>query len=361
MAYYPRKYFPDLPPLSRPSDYPPPRPDYQSYEPYYPRRRQAYQPYEPDYPRPLESDIGPVEEYNTTDYVVNKRYKYYGLVLCFLSVASLAFEIANVVFTILTFKDTITPSPLAVPYILTWIAAGIWGSIPVFITGVLAIKVAGTYKVQVRVFALFCSMSAVVFAPAMIGLSIAEIIMYPKSNLKFEGKTCYSFDDTGTLSCPKFFLPLAVAILGGIEFYLTLMVTIIFCFCNRPGKEKTKVSGLPAEYQPADYPPDAPYSSYPELIRRRQAPYYRSMPPSGQPQELPSRGDVAPDLSFLRSYHDSRPFMSRGFGMASAYNHGLTYGNLPGATPVSPFYGSIPSLAAFGAPGPNPAYRIVYN
>lgn len=325
--------------------------------------------------RPLGSDIRPADEYNPVEYVVNKRYKYYGIVLCFLAVASFALEIANVIFTIFNFKKLYSDGPLAVPYILTWIAAGVWGSIPVFITGILAIKVAGTYKNQVRVFALFCSLSAVVFAPAMIALSIAEIIMYPKSLITINSITCYSLEDTATLICPKFVLPLVVAIVGGIEFYLTLMVTVVF-WCCKPGKAVKRTKAVPSSF---DYDRDAPYSPYdPEMVQRRQAPYYRGLPPSGlQPQEdsmaadpemqvvrLPQRVDVAPDLSFLRSYHDSRPFMSRGFGIAPAYNHGLSYGNLPGVAPSSvvyPFSGSMPSLAAFGTPGPNPAYRIVYN
>src|SRR6218665_626352 len=64
----------------------------------------------------------------STNYVVNKRYKYYGIFLCFLSIASFAIEIANVVYTVINSNSS---ESLNLPYILTWIAAGTWGSIPV--------------------------------------------------------------------------------------------------------------------------------------------------------------------------------------------------------------------------------------
>lgn len=81
---------------------------------------------------------------DAADYVVNKRYKYYGVVLCFLSVASFAVEIVNIA---LTFSGNLKDSngvaiskPFEVPYILTCIAAGVWGSIPVSTSYILCYR-----------------------------------------------------------------------------------------------------------------------------------------------------------------------------------------------------------------------------
>lgn len=295
---------------------------------------------------------------NQGGQIINQRYKYYGYALLLMAFAILGLEIGNVAFTYNTFKPgttTFVKKAFAAPYILTWIAPGIWGAIPILITGYLAVRVAGKINKLVRIFALFCSLSATVFTPAIISVSVAEIMMY--SNNIPAGDTqppfgtinkCYQFSSAASLSCPKFILPLIVAVLGGVAFYLTMMVTIIFCCCW----DQKDVDGAPAdttettqvidEYYPyARNPPNYPPMARPPPPQPYPEPIYRAAPRM-----------VQPNMDFLSAYPAYRPATSRGFGFAPAYNR-QSYGGFPG---------TLPSLTNFGGGDqlPNPAYRVVY-
>lgn len=320
---------------------------------------------------PPVSTSQPVATTDAKEYIVNKRYKYVGYTLVLIALAVLGVEVGNVIYTATNFSNGFSAKPFAAPYILTWIAPGIWGAIPVFITGVLSIRVAGKLNKLVRLFALFCALSAVVFTPAIVAVSITEIVMYPDitdaAKPMVGSNRCYSLSTPASLSCPKFILPLIVAVLASIAFYLTLMITIVFCCCWNPNTGIPKAS-TPITDTTTQAP--APATTHTTQVIDEYYPYSRfpqgggmyprsfnmmGLPPAGRPYfddtvGPPPRNMMEPDMNFLSSYPVPRPIVSRGFGFAPAYNRD-SYGNFPG---------SLPSLAGFGNQGPNPAYRVVY-
>jgi len=169
-------------------------------------------------------------------------FKMYGAVLAVLAVATLALGIADVVMTMQNYcTPWVTTSPVwctmtGEPYIWTWVASGIWGSVPIFLAGLFAMCIGSDPAAWTRGFALLTILSAIVFAPAIIILTSIELWR--------DGAATYTFYTLGNSSLAagtimpttnpyqaKFAIPLAIAILGGLMFLMTLIVTLNLCCC----------------------------------------------------------------------------------------------------------------------------------
>jgi hypothetical protein len=168
----------------------------------------------------------------------------YGTILALFGAASLSLGIANVVLTKEAYcnpwmEDANTwCSSTKEPYIWTWVAPGIWGSVPIFLAGLFGMCLSSHPQGWSRMFALFVFVSAIVFAPGMTVLSSIECWRGSASEYNF-----YMHHDgvkQGNIWTPdhddpyqaKFALPLVIAILGGIEFLMTALVTLQFCCCG---------------------------------------------------------------------------------------------------------------------------------
>jgi hypothetical protein len=174
--------------------------------------------------------------------VFNARmFKVYGAILAILAAATLSLGIANVVMTRQAYCDPWMDdeptycSNTKEPYIWTWVASGIWAGAPIFIAGLFSMSLSADPSRWTRLFALFIFLSAIVFSPAMIILSSIEVWRGGASKWNF-----YKMDSDlmeGNIMVEespyqaKFALPLVIAILGGIMFLMTGLITLTLCCC----------------------------------------------------------------------------------------------------------------------------------
>lgn len=112
----------------------------------------------------------------------------------------------------------------------TWVASGIWGSLPTFIFGILAIRLGKrSSPMGSSWFELFAFLSAFIFAPAMIVLSALEV-------WKGSGIYYWSYDTSSSLTkddLAKAIIPIVIAGLGLIEFLMAFIAIWNLCCCRR--------------------------------------------------------------------------------------------------------------------------------
>lgn len=177
-----------------------------------------------------------------TPQVFNARaFKIYGAVLALLAAATLSLGIANVVLTKEAYCNPwekaapVYCSTANEPYIWTWVGSGIWASVPIFFAGIFAMCLSSNPGKWTRVWALLIFLSAIVFAPGMCVLSSIEVWRGAESEHTF-----YSLKDgikAGTITPDdnpyqaKFALPLVIAILAAIMFFMTSIITLMLCCC----------------------------------------------------------------------------------------------------------------------------------
>jgi len=181
-------------------------------------------------------------QYQQQPVVFNAQtFKIYGAILALLAAATLALGIANVVLTKQAYCEPwqegapVYCSGTKEPYIWTWVAPGIWASVPIFLAGIFAMCISTDPANWTRCFALMIFLSAIVFSPAMIVLSSMELWrghaatwnFYKLNNDLMEGNIMV--EDSPYKA--KFALPLVIAILGGVMFIMTGIITLILCCC----------------------------------------------------------------------------------------------------------------------------------
>lgn len=158
--------------------------------------------------------------------------------------------------------------------IFSWIASGVWASIAAFTVGVLAMQFP---KDQTKKFALLATvafLTAVVILPAMIVLNVLEAYWVAVSNV-------YNlYTQTGDVA--KFILPLIIAILGLVEFFMVAGVLLTVCIKPRykiPATADNRVEHQQEQQQQ----PVAP--QLPAPVRKSDDPYagLGPIPASGYP------------------------------------------------------------------------------
>jgi hypothetical protein len=183
-----------------------------------------------------------MQAYQQQPVVFNARmFKAYGAILAIMAAAALALGIANVVLTKQAYCEPwseaapVYCSGTKEPYIWTWVAPGIWASVPIFLAGIFAMCISNDPANWTRCFALMIFLSAIVFSPAMIVLSAMEVWRGGAAQWNF-----YKLDSSlmeGNIKVTdspfqaKFALPLVIAIIGGIMFIMTGIITLILCCC----------------------------------------------------------------------------------------------------------------------------------
>jgi hypothetical protein len=175
----------------------------------------------------------------------------FGELLALLAAATLSLSVADIILTIQYYCINGGEGPYCPmtndkePYWPIWVASGIWGSAPVFLTGLLAIC-SGEDHIKQRWLSFFVLISAIVFTPAIVILTSVEI--WRGSASKY---SLYSLGSGGVqpgiitpASNPyvaKFALPLVVVILGGIMHLMTFWVMCCQCFCSPAGAPAAEV------------------------------------------------------------------------------------------------------------------------
>lgn len=249
--------------------------------------------------------------------------KIYGAILALLAAASLSLGIANVVLTKEAYCNpweeggSVWCSSTKEPYIWTWVASGIWASLPIFLAGLFAMCVSANPFAWTRWFALFIFLSAIVFAPGMIVLSsietwrgsASEYHFYKLDNGVKEGNIMPDGDNPYQA---KFALPLTIAILGGLEFLLTAWVALSFCCCV----ENLDINMPDVLAPPAPRPPVAYYSPRPQVTSQvdvyRPAPRYNPVGVGVGYGNFPSRANFG-------GYFSANAGLYGGGGGSNAY------------------------------------------
>lgn len=297
--------------------------------------------------------------------VFNARaFKIYGALLALMAAATLSLGIANVVLTKEAYCNpwnTMSPlwcSTAEEPYIWTWVAPGIWASIPIFFAGMFSMCISSNPGRCTRVFALLIFLSALVFAPGMCVLSSIEVWRGSEASYHFykltDGLMPGNIKPDDNPYQAKFAIPLVIAIIAAIMFLMTSVVTLFLCCCMQS-------LGI---YQPQEI--DA-------LSGAQTTQVYQQAAPAPAPQQViqnyfPSRGSQEvyyPSRPQVRNYYDtdgyrppSDPYARFGPVQASVptrynpSNPAAFYGNFANMAPVNGGGGSFASEFF----KPNPAY-----
>jgi len=157
---------------------------------------------------------------------------WYGVVLCVLSLASLALGVADVVLTYRTYmedkkcKDSTTPDYcLPANLVYTWVAVGIWASLPVFMFGIYCIYKGNPSSQQCGCYQLLAFSSVLIFTPAMVVISAIEV--YKGRNVYYWKAQSLPEDDL-----VKAILPIVIASLGFIQHVVSLFALSCMCCCT---------------------------------------------------------------------------------------------------------------------------------
>jgi hypothetical protein len=285
--------------------------------------------------------------------VFNVRWwKIYGAILALMAAASLALGIADVVLTVEGYCspwNSAAPMYCSVtgePYIWTWVASGIWCSIPIFLAGIFAMCLSGNPVRWTRVFALLIFLSAIVFAPGMVVLSGIELWRGWASTCNFytlnPSLAVGSIVPTSNPYEAKFAIPLVIAIIGGIMFVMTAIVTMELCCCmNRIG---IYLPGQTDQYEGVQQIAAPPMPPQPII---HNDVYYPARPQINHQYAVESVTEQRSD-PFSR-YSASLPYMpTRYSNVPNPYGSGVMYGNFASRAQPSSFASDFFK--------PNPAY-----
>jgi len=202
----------------------------------------------------------------------------FGILLSLLAAATLALGVADVVVTYKTYMDgmncaTYPTLSYCSNLVWTWVASGIWGSLPVFIFGVLSIYKGSNPMRQVNYFDLFAFICAFIFTPAIIVLSAIEVWM---------GRDVYYWNgQNGGLTSDdlvKAIIPIVISGLGLVMMIMTLTALFYLC-CNQAGPP------MPYTNQYSGYPQgtyDRPYKMQQannQVTRSQASTFYAAQAP----------------------------------------------------------------------------------
>jgi hypothetical protein len=178
----------------------------------------------------------------------------FGIILSLLAASSLALGVADVVVTYKTYMDAMNCKNFQSPVqcqtnnlVFTWVAVGIWGSLPVFIFGILAIYKGSRPMQQVNYFDFLAYLCAFIFTPAIVVLSAIEV--YRGSGVYYWPAVNQSDD------LVKAIIPIVISGLGLVEFIMCLTGMFYLC-CNQAS---SMMYGGGAMGQPVMRPTTSPY------------------------------------------------------------------------------------------------------
>lgn len=254
-----------------------------------------------------------------------RMFKIYGAILALMAAGTLALGISNVVMTKQAYCDPWTEddpaycSSTADPYIWTWVASGIWGSAPIFLAGIFSMCLSSDPGRWTRLFSLLIFLSAIIFAPAMIILSAIECWrgsagkwnFYKMDSELMEGNILV--EDSPYQA--KFALPLVIAILAGIMFLMTGLITLMLCCCMQS-------IGV--------------YWNNDMHAARTTQPIYQPNPGMVQPKEVyyPPRAQIRSQVDYQPT---TGPYLATRYNsVLDPYNPGVQFGNFPARAFSSP-------------------------
>jgi len=261
--------------------------------------------------------------------------------LSLFAAASLALGVADVVYTYQTYMvgkscSTNTSPAYCNPNVLifTWIAVGIWASVPVFIYGIIVLRHAGaTVMRKSMCMELLVFLCTFIFTPAMIVISAIEV---------WKGMNVFYWTANGlpTDDIVKAALPIAIAVLGGIEWLMCAIGLYYCCCCQHTGgttSAETIVTTTTNTY-------------HPQPVMMNSATYERPgcQPCAAARQHIPAPTPSCQPCAAKQTYY-SAGGMGGGMGMMGG-GMGGGCSSCPRPTTYNNFGG--------GQMAPNPAYNF---
>lgn len=173
-------------------------------------------------------------------FLSQRSFVMFGWLLAIMGAATMAVAVANTTYTYINFdsqKDSCAPGQIInmCPVKFVYISSGIWGSVPVFLAGIVALRISRAPGAS-RLLQILVLLSLMVFTPAMIIINAIEIVagnQYSKTAVPVQ-----IFYKVGTSSVEgdvtKFVLPLVVAVMAGLEFIILLFFSC-YLYVNRGG------------------------------------------------------------------------------------------------------------------------------
>jgi len=191
----------------------------------------------------------------------------FGILLSLIAAASLALGVADVVVTYKTYMEGLNCLTYTTPsycdpnnLVFTWVAVGIWGSLPVFIFGVFAICKGSRPMQPIGHFDLLAFICTFIFTPAIIVLSAVEV--YKGRNIYYWTAANLQTDDL-----VKAIIPIVISGLGLVEFIMCFTAFLSVC-CNSSsaghmygGSMDKPVLRTAQQYPQGTY--DRPYTAQP--------------------------------------------------------------------------------------------------
>jgi hypothetical protein len=180
-------------------------------------------------------------------------WKCFGIILGILAAASCALGVADVIYTYQTYMNNNCGNQTCSPNVLifTWIAAGIWGSAPVFLFAIWLLRSSKMAYTRNMCLELMAFLTTFIFTTAIVVISALEV---------WKGAGVYYWPaQPPPENIVKLAIPLTIACLGFVEHVMCAIALYYFCCCHS-GASATLVNSPPHMIQTTTiaHPPPPP-------------------------------------------------------------------------------------------------------
>lgn len=239
------------------------------------------------------------------------------VILALLAAVSLGAAIADIIYTVVVVcPKTTDVCPLGnLAIIFSYIGSGVWASLFVFITAIFGLRYVGDPRGSRQTFVVVCFLAAVIFTPAMTILnSVGAYMVLTETPGVSLTEELYDIDKPSDGFMVKFYLPVALAALGLIEFFVTSGLLIYVCL-------KTPRQLIEEPESDLEMPPPSKGVVAPVMPPAPRDPRSPVMPPAARAPFVPRQGPMsAPGYYYpSRVYDMPAGYPMRNGGAAAAY------------------------------------------
>jgi len=277
-------------------------------------------------------------------------WRTFGIVLSLLSAASMALGVADVVYTYQTYmvnrgcSTNQSPSYCnASVLIFTWIAVGIWASLPIFIFALMILKHSGSAMTRKSSCTeLLCFLCAFIFSIAMVVISGIEV---------WKGVNVFYWTASGLPSddIVKAAIPIAIAALGFVE-HVMCFIAFYYCCCCRHNSSVASTSEVVTTTTTTN---TNMYQHQPQHVMTYERP--AAAPGGCQPCQARQMLPPPPSAGGCQPCQAKQSFYSAGGmggGMGGGFGGGFGMGGGGGGC------SSCPRPMTYNSMAPNPAYNF---
>lgn len=158
-------------------------------------------------------------------------YKEVSITLAVLAAITFGVALADLIYTrVVICSNTTACSPTTVAVILAYVGSGLWGSIFSFVAAIYGLRYVGDPYGTRQIFLTLLFLATILFIPAIVVINAAAIFMVLNETPGATTSTSlYNFSTPSDGYIVKFILPLIVAFLGLVQFFLAAGMLIYAC------------------------------------------------------------------------------------------------------------------------------------